>query len=118
MIKEISKETYFGTLMSVLTDDVRRLMRTMDKEYTLEKEAYKINAEMTKAGCWMSEIPGGMKNIIHTVPQDFVQDAMEKVLPQYRKRAWDLIEHFKQSSIKQGADAKVINEDFDKKYKW
>ena len=118
MIKEISKEKYFGTLMCVLTDDVRRLMRTMDKEFTLEKEAWNINAEMTKAGDWIDHIPGGFKTIVHTVPQDFVQDAMEKVLPKYRKLAWDLIEHFKKSSISQGADAKVINEDFDKKYKW
>ena len=118
MIKEISKETYFGTLMCVLTDDVRRLMRTMDKEFTLEKQAWNINAEMTKAGDWIDHIPGGFKTIVHTVPQDFVQDAMQKVLPQYRKLAWNLIEHFKQSSIKQGADVKVINEDFDKKYKW
>ena len=61
MIKEISKEKYFGTLMCVLTDDVRRLMRTMDKEFTLEKEAWNINAEMTKAGDWIDHIPVALK---------------------------------------------------------
>lgn len=118
MIKEISKQDYFGTLMCVLTDDVRRLMRTMDKEFTLEKEAWNINAEMTKAGDWIDHIPGGFKTIVHTVPQDFVQDAMEKVLTPYRKLAWKLIEHFKQSAIEQGADEKIVNEEFEKKYKW
>ena len=56
MIKEISKQDYFGTLMSILTDETRRLMRSMDKEYKLEQEAWIINAEMTKAGNWIDHI--------------------------------------------------------------
>ena len=118
MIKEISKQDYFGTLMSILTDETRRVMRSMDKEYKLEQEAWIINAEMTKAGNWIDHIPGGFKTIVHTVPQQFVQDAMQKVLPQYRKLAWKLIQHFKQSAIEQGADEKIINEEFDKRFKW
>jgi len=118
MVKEISKENYFGTLMCVLTDETRRMMRSIGKEYQLEQKAWNINAEMTKAGDWIDHIPGGFKTIVHTVPQQFVQDAMQKVLPQYRKLAWKLIQHFKQSAIEQGAEEKMVNEEFKKRFKW
>ena len=118
MVTQISKENYFGTLMCVLTDETRRLMRSMDKDYKLEQKAWDINAEMTKAGDWIDHIPGGFKTIVHTVPQQFVQDAMQKVLPQYRKLAWKLIQHFKKSAIEQGADKKAINEMIEKRFIW
>ena len=117
-MRDISKMDYFQNLMSVLIDNTRRLFRLHGKEYELMPEAYTINAEMTKAGNWIDHIPGGFKTIVHTEPQRFVREAMESVLPGYRQQAIKLIEHFRNTSKQQGLDAKIVDEHFDKEYRY
>ena len=117
-MRDISKMDYFQNLMSVLIDNTRRLFRLHGKEYELMPEAHTINAEMTKAGNWIDHIPGGFKTIVHTEPQQFVRDAMEGVLPGYRQQAIKLIKHFRNTSKAQGLDANIVDEHFDKEYRY
>ena len=117
-MRDITKMDYFQNLMSVLVDNTRRLFRSHGKEYELMPESHTINAEMTKAGNWIDHIPGGFKTIVHTEPQQFVREAMEGVLPEYRKQASILIEHFISTSKKQGLDARIVDEHFEKEYSW
>ena len=117
-MRDISKMDYFQNLMSVLVDNTRRLFRLHGKEYELMPEAHTINAEMTKAGNWIDHIPGGFKTIIHTEPQRFVREAIEGVLPGYRQQAIKLIEHFRNTSKAQGLDNKIVDEHFDKEYRY
>ena len=117
-MRDVSKMDYFQNLMSVLIDNTRRLFRLHGKEYQLMPEAHTINAEMTKAGNWIDHIPGGFKTIVHTEPQQFVRDAMEGVLPGYRQQAIKLIEHFRNTSKQQGLDDKIVDEHFDKEYRY
>ena len=90
-------------------------MRSIGKEY-LEQEAWHINAEMTQAGDWIDK-SGGFKTIVLQCPNNLYK-MLCKVLPKYRKLAWKLIQHFKQSAIKQGAEEKMVNEEFNKRFKW
>jgi hypothetical protein len=46
MQKEIFKEDYFGTLMSILVDESRRMMSTFNPT----AETHKIQNDMCKAG--------------------------------------------------------------------
>ena len=117
-MRDITKMDYFQNLMSVLVDNTRRLFRLHGKEYELMPEAHAINAEMTKAGNWIDHIPGGFKTIIHTEPQGFVRKAMEDVLPEYRRLASTLIEHFISTSKEQGLDEQIVDEHFTKEYTW
>lgn len=117
-MRDITKMDYFQNLMSVLVDNTRRLFRLHGKEYRLMAEAHIINAEMTKAGNWIDHIPGGFKTIVHTVPQRFVSDAMEGVLPEYRRQASRLIQHFMETSKQQGLDEDIVNQHFGKEYTW
>ena len=112
MQKEIFKEDYFGTLMSILVDEARKIM----PEFKPSEEAYKIQNDMCKAGSWIDQVPIG--TIIQTVPQLSVRKLQEQVLPEYRRLAAKLIEHFVVSFIEQGGDADAIRETYGKRYIW
>ena len=79
MQKEIYKEDYFGTLMSVLVDESRKLL----PEFNPTEETHKIQNDMCKAGSWIDEMPVG--TIVQSVPQDSIVKLQEKVLPEYRE---------------------------------
>ena len=117
-MRDIEKMDYLQNLMSVLVDNTRRLFRSQHLEYKLMPEAHVINKQLTKAGNWIDYVPGGIKLIVHTDPQDFVKNAMQNVLPEYRKQSIRLIEHFRQTSKAQGLDPKIVDEHFDKEYKY
>ena len=53
MQKQIHNEDYFGTLMSVLVDESRRMMPTFNPT----KESHKIQNDMCKAGTWLDQVP-------------------------------------------------------------
>ena len=89
MQKEIHKEDYFGTLMSVLVDESRRMMSTFNPT----AETHKIQNDMCKAGTWLTQVP--VDTIIQTVPQDSIKKLEEQTLPEYRRFAAKLIEHFR-----------------------
>ena len=112
MQKEIYKEDYFGTLMSVLVDESRRIMPTFNPT----KELHKIQNDMCKAGSWIDRMPIG--TIVQSVPQASIQKLQVDVLPEYRSLAAKLIEHFIESFKAQGGDALKIREHFERMYKW
>jgi len=118
MQKDIFKEDYFQTLMCIMVDESRRLLRTMGKEFQLSKKAYDINAEMTRAGNYLNTLPEGYNTIVHTTPQDSVRKAEQSVMSEYRKQAVKLIEHFVESCKEQGADPMKVDEHFERMYKW
>ena len=88
MQKEIYKENYFGTLMCILVDESRRMMPTFNPT----SELHKIQNDMCKAGSWIDSMPIG--TIIETVPQSSVQKLQADALPEYRRRAANLIDQF------------------------
>ena len=112
MQKDIHKEDYFQVLMCALVDESRKLLPTFNPM----PEAYRINSEMSKAGSYVEMIPGG--TIIQTVPQDFVKKLEKTILPEYRRLAASLIDHFIDSFEKQGGDRNKITEHFERMYKW
>ena len=112
MQKEIYKENYFGTLMCVLVDESRRMMSTFNP--TLE--LHKIQNDMCVAGTWIDKVPKG--EIIQTVPQASIQKLQADVLPEYRRLAAKLIEHFIKEFKTQGGDDVKIREHFERMYKW
>ena len=112
MIKEIYKEDYFGTLMAILIDEARKIMPTFNPT----PELHKIQNDMCKAGSWIDQVPIG--TIIQTVPQLSVRKLQEQCLPEYRRLAAKLIEHFVVSFIEQGGDADAIRETYGKRYIW
>ena len=112
MQKEIYKEDYFGTLMSVLVDESRKLL----PEFNPTKETHKIQNDMCKAGSWIDEMPVG--TIVQSVPQDSIVKLQEKVLPEYRELAAKLIDHVIKEFEAQGGDPKQIREKFESMYKW
>ena len=112
MQKEIHKEDYFGTLMSILVDESRRMMSTFNPT----AQTHKIQNDMCKAGTWLDQVPPN--TIIQTVPQDFVKKLEEQALPEYRRLAANLIEHFIKEFKTQGADDAKIREHFERMYKW
>ena len=77
MQKEIFKEDYFGTLMSVLIDQARKLLPAFMPTEAL----YKVQSDMCKAGTWLDKVPLGV--IIHTVPQDSIVKLQQEALPKY-----------------------------------
>ena len=66
MQREIFKEDYFGTLMSVLVDECRRILPTFNPT----QEAHKIQNDMCKAGTWIDKMPAG--TIVHNEPQQLI----------------------------------------------
>ena len=112
MQKEIYKEDYVGTLMSVLVDESRRIMPTFNPT----KELHKIPNAMCKAGSWIDKVPIGV--IIQTVPQKSIQKLQSDVLPEYRRLAANLIDRFISEFEAQGGRRTEITEKFERMYKW
>ena len=112
MQKEIYKEDYFGTLMSILVDESRRMMPTFNPT----KELHKIQNDMCKAGSWIDSMPTG--TIVETVPQESIQKLQTDVLPEYRRLAAKLIQHFIKEFKTQGGNDVKIREHFERMYKW
>jgi hypothetical protein len=112
MQKEIYKEDYFGTLMSILVDESRRMMPTFNPT----KELHKIQNDMCKAGSWIDSMPIG--TIVETVPQESIQKLQTDVLPEYRRLAAKLIQHFIKEFKTQGGNDVKIREHFERMYKW
>ena len=112
MQKEIYKDDYFGTLMSVLVDEARKIMPT----FTPTKELHKIQNDMCKAGSWIDKVPIGV--IIQTVPQKSIQKLQNDVLPEYRRLAANLIDKFISEFEAQGGRRIEITEKYESMYKW
>ena len=112
MQKEIYKEDYFGTLMSVLTDEARRIMPTFNPT----KELHKIQNDMCKAGSWIDRMPAN--TIVESVPQESIQKLQRDVLPEYRRLAANLIDRFVSEFEAQGGNRRQITEHFERMYKW
>ena len=112
MQKEIFKEDYFGTLMSILVDESRRMMPTFNPT----AETHKIQNDMCKAGTWLDRVP--INTIIQSDPQESIKQLQADVLPEYRRLAATLIEHFINEFKTQGGDDAKIREHFERMYKW
>ena len=112
MQKEIYKENYFGTLMSILVDESRRMMSTFNPT----KELHKIQNDMCKAGSWIDSMPIG--TIVETVPQESIQKLQTDVLPEYRRLAANLIDKFIDEFEAQGGRRAEITEKFERMYIW
>ena len=112
MQKEIHKEDYFGTLMSVLVDESRRMMSTFNPT----AETHKIQNDMCKAGTWLDQVPAN--TIIQSDLQESIKKLKADVLPEYRRLAATLIEHFIKEFKTQGGDDAKIREHFERMYKW
>lgn len=112
MQKEIFKEDYFGTLMCVLVDECRRMLPTFNPT----QEAHKIQSDLCKAGTWIDKMPAG--TIVHNEPQQVITKLQQDVLPEYRRLAAKLIDHFIESFVAQGGDLKIVSEKLERMYKW
>ncbi len=112
MQKEIYKEDYFGTLMSILVDESRRIMPTFNPT----KELHKIQNDMCIAGTWVDKIPAG--TIVQSVPQESIQKLQRDVLPEYRRLAANLIDKFIDEFEAQGGRRIEITEKLERMYKW
>ena len=112
MQKEIYKEDYFGTLMCILVDESRKLLPTFNPT----KELHKIQNDMCKAGSWIDNMPIG--TIVQSVPQDSIQKLQQDALPEYRRLAANLIDHFIIEFEAQGGNRREITEHFERMYKW
>ena len=112
MQKEIHKEDYFGTLMSILVDESRRMMPTFNPT----KESHKIQNDMCKAGTWLDQMPAN--TIIQSDPQESIKKLQADVLPEYRKLAATLIEHFIKEFKTQGGNPVQIKQKLESMYKW
>ena len=112
MQKEIYKEDYFGTLMCILVDESRRMMPT----FMPTPELNKIQNDMCRAGSWIDSMPIG--TIVETVPQESIQKLQTDVLPEYRRLAAKLIQHFIKEFKTQGGNDVKIREHFERMYKW
>jgi len=112
MQKVILKEDYFGTLMSVLVDESRRLLPTFNPT----AEAHKIQNDMCKAGTWIENMPAG--TIVQNEPQASILKLQQDVLPEYRRLAAKLIDHFIDSFEAQGGDRAKIKQKLESMYKW
>ena len=112
MQKEIFKEDYFGTLMCVLVDESRKILPTFNPT----SEAHKIQNDMCKAGSWIEKMPAG--TIVQNEPQAIIRKLQQDVLPEYRRLAATLIEHFIKEFKTQGGDDAKIRQHFERMYKW
>jgi len=112
MQKEIYKEDYFGTLMSILVDESRKLLPTFNPT----KELHKIQNDMCKAGSWIDNMPVSTK--VESEPQASIQKLQADVLPEYRRLAANLIDRFVSEFEAQGGNRRQITEHFERMYKW
>jgi len=112
MQKDIYKEDYFGTLMCILVDESRRMMST----FMPTPELHKIQNDMCRAGSWIDKMPVG--TIVETEPQDSIRKLVEDALPEYRRLAANLIDHFINAFEAQGGNRREITEKFERMYKW
>lgn len=112
MQKDIYKEDYFGTLMSVLVDEARKIMPTFNPT----PELHKIQNNMCKAGSWIDNMPTGI--IVWSVPQESIRKLQQDVLPEYRRLAANLIDKFIDSFEEQGGRRIEIVEHYERMYKW
>ena len=112
MQKDILQEDYFGTLMSILVDESRRMMPTFNPT----QESHKIQNDMCKAGTWLGSMPAN--TIVQSDPQQSIKNLQAGVLPEYRRLAAKLIEHFIESFKAQGGDDAKLREHFERMYKW
>tara|TARA_B100001769_G_scaffold20663_1_gene13808 strand:+ start:3822 stop:4166 length:345 start_codon:yes stop_codon:yes gene_type:complete len=112
MQKEIYKENYFGTLMSILVDQARKLLPT----FMPTEHLYKIQNDMCQAGSWLDKVPLGV--IIQTVPQDSIVKLQKEALPEYRRLAANLIDQFINEFESQGGNRREITEKYESMYKW
>jgi len=112
MQKDIYKEDYFGTLMSVLVDEARKIMPTFNPT----PELHKIQNNMCKAGSWIDNMPTG--TIVWSVPQESIRKLQQDVLPEYRRLAANLIDKFIDSFEEQGGRRIEITEHYERMYKW
>ena len=112
MQKDIHKETYFGTLMSILVDESRKKLPTFNPTERL----HRIQNEMCRAGTYTDKIP--LDVIIHTEPQQWIKDIEQGCMPEYRKLAANLIDAFIQEFELQGGNRREITEHFERMYKW
>ena len=112
MHKEIYKDDYFGSLMSILVDESRKIMPTFNPT----KELHKIQNDMCKAGTWIDSMPLG--TIVQTVPQESIQKLQADVMPEYRRLAANLIDQFINEFEAQGGRRVEITEKFESMYKW
>ena len=111
-MKEILKEDYFGTLMSILVDESRKMLPSFNPT----KELHKIQNDMCRAGSWIDNMPIG--TIIQSVPQASIQKLQRDVLPEYRRLAANLIDRFISEFEAQGGRRTEITEKFESMYKW
>jgi len=112
MQKDILQEDYFGTLMSILVDESRRMMPTFNPT----AESHKIQNDMCKAGTWLGSMPAN--TIVQSDPQQSIKNLQAGVLPEYRRLAAKLIEHFIKEFKTQGGDDAKLREHFERMYKW
>ena len=112
MQKDVSKESYFGTLMSILIDESRRILPT----FNATPELHKIQNDMCRAGSWIDHMPVG--TIVETVPQESVKKLVEDALPEYRRLAANLIDRCIDDFEAQGGRRIEITEKFERMYKW
>ncbi|HAF77503.1 MAG TPA: hypothetical protein DCG42_09300 [Maribacter sp.] len=112
MQKEIYKEDYFGTLMSILIDQARKLL----PEFMPTEALHKVQKDMCKAGSWLDKVPLGV--IIETVPQDSIVKLQQEALPEYRKLAANLIDQFISEFELQGGNRREITEKYESMYQW
>ena len=111
-MKEILKEDYFGTLMSILVDESRKMLPSFNPT----KELHKIQNDMCKAGSWIDSMPVG--TIVQSVPQASIKKLQQDVLPEYRRLAANLIDSFINEFEAQGGRRIEITEKFESMYKW
>ena len=112
MQKDIFEQDYFGTLMCILVDESRRMLPTFNPT----EETHKIQNDMCNAGSWIDNMPSN--TIVESDPQKSIRDLQTQVLPEYRRLAAKLIEHFIESFKAQGGDDVKIREHFERMYKW
>ena len=112
MQKEIYKDNYFGTLMSILVDESRKIMPTFNPT----KELHKIQNDMCRAGSWIDNMPIG--TIVQSVPQASIQKLQADVVPEYRRLAANLIDKFVDEFEAQGGRRVEITQKFESMYKW
>ena len=55
---------------------------------------------------------------MHNEPQQLITKLQQDVLPEYRRLAAKLIEHFIESFEAQGGDSTIIREHLERMYKW
>ena len=98
--------------MSILVDESRRMMPTFNPT----QESHKIQNDMCKAGTWLGSMPAN--TIVQSDPQQSIKNLQAGVLPEYRRLAAKLIEHFIESFKAQGGDDAKLREHFERMYKW